>query len=353
MKMRGLSLFTGYAGIDLALLDYVDPIAYVEIEEYAQKIIAHRMADGSIPRASLLADVKNVEGKIGICDIIYGGFPCQNLSVSGHGDGIYGDRSILFFEVIRLAKEIQPSFIFLENVPAIRTRGLEEVVKALAEIRYDCRWLCLSASEVGANHKRERWFPLAHANSDGNIQEITGSDGKTGEVPELDREKNSTAGEPSGTNNEKRGHALCGHEISDSDSGELREQQGRRRGQSGNRTSESEYDGDQESVADSDGARLERFGELRSDRAKRQQAHWRVGDSCLDSGEMWWKFEPPIHRVVNGTSLGLDEIIPTTKEFRKERIKACGNGVVPLQVRKAFEILMGLDDYLSPAEDLL
>lgn len=69
--MMALSLFTGYGGIDLALQEYItEVVAYVEIEEYAQKIIAYRMADGSLPRASIIADVKNVKGNVGGCDIL-------------------------------------------------------------------------------------------------------------------------------------------------------------------------------------------------------------------------------------------------------------------------------------------
>jgi DNA (cytosine-5)-methyltransferase 1 len=64
-----------------------------------------------------------------------------------------------------LAEEIKPSFIFLENVPAIRTRGLERVVEELSAARYDCRWGVISAFDVGAPHKRERWFLLANTNS--------------------------------------------------------------------------------------------------------------------------------------------------------------------------------------------
>jgi DNA (cytosine-5)-methyltransferase 1 len=95
-------------------------------------------------------------------DIIGGGFPCQDLSVAGAGKGLDGERSGLFFEIVRLIRECNPRFVFLENVPAIRTRGGERVVKELASIGYDCRWTTLSASAVGAPHKRERWFLLAH-----------------------------------------------------------------------------------------------------------------------------------------------------------------------------------------------
>lgn len=158
-------MFTGYGGIDIALEGYVtDVLAYVEIEEYAQRIIAQRMADGSLKRAPILADVRNIRGKIGDCEIIYGGFPCQDISVAGLGRGLDGERSRLFYEIIRLTKEIRPNFVFLENVPAIRTRGLDKVIKSFTEIRYDCRWTIVSASSVGAQHRRERWFFLAHNN---------------------------------------------------------------------------------------------------------------------------------------------------------------------------------------------
>jgi DNA (cytosine-5)-methyltransferase 1 len=65
-----------------------------------------------------------------------------------------------------LTQEIQPKFIFLENVPAITTRGGVQVVQSLAEIGYDCRWCTLCASQFGAPHKRERWFLLAYSRSE-------------------------------------------------------------------------------------------------------------------------------------------------------------------------------------------
>lgn len=242
--MKALSLFTGYGGIDLALQDYIgEVVAYVEIEEYAQKIIAYRMADGLIPRAPILADVKNVEGQIGDCDIIYGGFPCQDISVAGNGKGLAGERSGLFYEIIRLTKEIRPAFVFLENVPAIRTRGLEQVIKEFTEVGYDCRWTCLSAASVGANHKRERWFLLANSNSPRQMQDASQS------------EKRINNFELTGTSYIRR---------------------------------------------------------------------W-------DNAKNWWKIEPSVGRVVDECA------------FRVDRIKALGNGVVPLQVKTAFELLIGID----------
>jgi DNA (cytosine-5)-methyltransferase 1 len=160
--LNGLSLFSGYGGIDLALREYVRPIMYCDIEAYAQAILVSRMDEQSIPFAPIWDDVTKLDGKQfnGLVDIIYGGFPCQDISVAGKGAGLEGQRSGLFREIIRICTEASPQFIFLENVPAIRTRGSIEVQEALASIGYDTRWCTLSAAEVGANHKRERWFCL-------------------------------------------------------------------------------------------------------------------------------------------------------------------------------------------------
>lgn len=158
-------MFSGCGGLDLAIQDLGEPIAYVEIEEYAQKIIAYRMADGSLKRAPILADVKNVRGSLGVCDLIIGGFPCQDISVAGNRAGLEGKRSGLFYEIIRLTKEIRPKFVFVENVEGIRTKGLREVTRAFADLGYDVRWTRVSAKEVGANHRRNRFFGLAYSDN--------------------------------------------------------------------------------------------------------------------------------------------------------------------------------------------
>jgi DNA (cytosine-5)-methyltransferase 1 len=123
---------------------------------------------GHISSAPIWDDIRTFPDifQPGFIDIIFGGFPCQDISVAGSGQGLAGERSGLFFEIIRLVREIQPPFIFLENVPAIRTRGLDTVLKEFAKARYDCRWTMLSAADVGAPHKRERWFLLARRRPD-------------------------------------------------------------------------------------------------------------------------------------------------------------------------------------------
>jgi DNA (cytosine-5)-methyltransferase 1 len=125
------------------------------------------MSEGKLPYAPIWDNVSTLRGEqLPTIDIIYGGFPCQDISCAGNRVGLGGERSGLFYHIARLIKETNPKFVFLENVPAIRTRGLNGVAQTLTDIGYDCRWTIVSAKEVGACHLRKRWFMLAHANSE-------------------------------------------------------------------------------------------------------------------------------------------------------------------------------------------
>lgn len=165
--MYGLDLFSGIGGLTKALEGYVMPVAYCENERYAQAVLLSRMARRELPTAPIWDDVRSLTGPMLPVqpDIIYGGFPCQDISVAGRGAGLGGGRSGLFFEIVRLVSEIRPQFVFLENVSAITVRGAERVVGELCRLRYDCRWGILSAADVGAVHRRERWWLLARDRS--------------------------------------------------------------------------------------------------------------------------------------------------------------------------------------------
>ena len=168
--MNGLDLFAGIGGISLALREWVRPITYCEIDPFCQGVLLSRMAEGRLPKAPIFEDVCSLTGGhfAGDIDIIYGGFPCQDISIAGHGKGLEGERSGLFFQIVRLAKEIQPTFIFLENTKGILSNGGIEVIESLASIGYSTRWITKSCKEVGSPQNRERWFCLAY------------SDGKSG-----------------------------------------------------------------------------------------------------------------------------------------------------------------------------
>ncbi len=165
--INGLDLFSGIGGLSLALAPWVRPVAYCEIDKYDQSVLLHQMFRGSIALAPIWDDVcKLHDFNLPPIEIIYGGFPCQDISVAGSGAGLEGERSGLVFEALRLVREIKPRIVFFENVPAIRTRGAEAICKVLAREGYDCRWTTISAAEVGAPHTRKRWFLLAYANGE-------------------------------------------------------------------------------------------------------------------------------------------------------------------------------------------
>lgn len=162
--LHGLDLFSGIGGLTVALAPWVLPVAYCENDRYATAVLLDRMANGKIPLAPIWDDVRTLQGdNLPSVDMVYGGFPCQDISVAGAGKGLEGERSGLFFEIMRLADEVRPRFLFLENVPAITARGLGRVLGELSTRGYSARWTMLSAAEVGALHKRKRWWLLAYS----------------------------------------------------------------------------------------------------------------------------------------------------------------------------------------------
>ena len=115
-----------------------------------------------------------------------------------------GERSGLFFEILRIADETKAPFIFLENVTNIRTKGAERVCKELAERGYDCRWCNISASDVGALHKRERWFLLAYSDDSKRGQQKPRGISKEASETASEWEDDNTPGVTSGTSQIRR-----------------------------------------------------------------------------------------------------------------------------------------------------
>ena len=92
--------------------------------------------------------------------------PCQDISVAGKAAGINGKRSGLWSEFARIIGEIRPRFVVIENVPALKTRGLDVVLADLAARGYDAEWQCIPASAFGAFHRRDRIWIVAYPNSE-------------------------------------------------------------------------------------------------------------------------------------------------------------------------------------------
>ena len=158
MQLTFGSLFAGIGGFDLGFERAGFECRWqVEIDNYATKILEKHWPKVHRQRDIRECNANNLER----VDCIIGGFPCQDISYAGRGAGLDGERSGLFFEAIRLVRELQPRAIVLENVAALLTRGLDRVLGTLAEIGYDAEWHCIPAAAVGAPHIRDRVFVIA------------------------------------------------------------------------------------------------------------------------------------------------------------------------------------------------
>ena len=168
--MDAISLFSGYGGFELglkmALGDQYRTVCYVENDPYAQRVLEARMRDGHLDKAPVWDDINTFDGKPwrGRADLVHGGFPCQDLSTAGRRAGLDGDRSGLWWEMLRCVREVGPRYVLIENVAGILTGGSAgTVVGELAGLGYDAKWHMLPAAAVGAPHLRWRWWCLAHA----------------------------------------------------------------------------------------------------------------------------------------------------------------------------------------------
>ncbi|MGC0152756.1 DNA cytosine methyltransferase [Chromobacterium vaccinii] len=165
--MNELALFGGAGGGILGghLLGW-RTICAVERDAYAAQVLAQRQTDGCLAPFPIWSDVCSFDGRpwAGLVDVVSGGFPCQDISAAGRGAGIEGERSGLWAEMARIIGEVQPRFVLLENSPLLVGRGLALVVGDLAQMGFDAEWACLSASDLGAPHKRDRIWLAAVAN---------------------------------------------------------------------------------------------------------------------------------------------------------------------------------------------
>jgi DNA (cytosine-5)-methyltransferase 1 len=162
--LRELALFAGVGGGILGghLLGWTTVCA-VENDPYCINVLLQRQKDGCLPGFPIWDDIRTFDGRPfrGHVDVITGGFPCTDISCAGKGQGITGENSKLFFEMLRIIEEVRPTFVFAENAKELRTKGIGIVLAGLARLGYDARWGVLGARHVGANHWRKRMWVVA------------------------------------------------------------------------------------------------------------------------------------------------------------------------------------------------
>ena len=160
--MKTLDLFSGIGGFALAASwvwgDDLDLQGFCEIDSYCQKVLKK-----NFPDVPIYSDITELQPEwFDDIDLLTGGFPCQDISAAGKGEGIEGERSGLWFEMLRLISGIRPRYALIENVPMLLHRGLGRVICDLASIGYDAEWQIISAADLGAPHLRKRIWIVAY-----------------------------------------------------------------------------------------------------------------------------------------------------------------------------------------------
>ena len=290
--LRELALFAGAGGGILGgkLLGW-RTVCAVEWEPYPASVLCARQNDGFLPPFPIWDDVQTFEGKPwrGIVDVVSGGFPCQDISVAGKGTGITGERSGMWKHMARIISEVQPKYVFVENSPMLTVRGLGTVLGDLSEMGFNAEWGVISAAAVGAPHQRDRIWILGSNTSEQRWNKRFG-------------------------NREER-HIL--HNLNGDAAQGKSEWHGRKCWSGALSTN----------VANSRSIRQQGQGEYEQPINPTQDCYWQADYVKSIGRPEQWAVEPNVGRVANGVAARVD------------RLKAIGNGQVPLCAATAWKVL--------------
>jgi DNA (cytosine-5)-methyltransferase 1 len=160
-RLRIGSLCTGYGGLDMAVARVFGGrlVWCADNDRHVATLLDSRYPD--VPN---LGDLTRIDWRTAeSADIVAAGFPCQDISYNGLGAGIEkGARSGIWKNIVTGLRLLRPKLVIVENVAAIRHRGLDRVLGDLAELGYYAVWTSIRASDIGAPHRRERVFILGY-----------------------------------------------------------------------------------------------------------------------------------------------------------------------------------------------
>jgi DNA (cytosine-5)-methyltransferase 1 len=314
-----LALCSGYGGLELGLQLATSGAArcvcYVEREASAASVLVKEMEAAWLAPAPIWGDLATFDGKPwrGVVDCITAGFPCQPFSAAGKRAGT-ADPRWLWPVVARVIEEVNPSLVFLENVPGLRKKGLRDVLQDLATIGFNAEWGCVKASDLGAPHIRRRLFILGFRERD-RLEQLVGAEVLSGPYCFASGVA-AKRGELEPPIGEHADPLHLGPDVGNADGQrELREpgnelERQERKGRNG-------FSDSSEDVGGANGANVEGCW-----------PPWRTTDAA--SGD-WPKDEPEpgICRKAYGGAVGMDH-----------RLRMLGNGVVPVVAAYAFRALV-------------
>ena len=307
--MKLLDTFAGIGGFSYAaekLVGGFETTQFIEINPYCQKILNKHWS-----HVPIHDDITTFTAKSGEFDIITGGFPCQDISVAGLQKGITKEtRSGLFYELIRVIRMVRPKYVVLENVAAILNRGLDIVLRELSEAGYDAEWAVISASSVGACHRRSRWWLVAYPNSKQSSRTES----------EIQTRRNTTFSSFTSNPNDNGSSSSeeCGFNGETSDATQERQNQSCQ----SQRSSESRNSTTIQQTTELTYPNSERLQGLRGEyelqeSCKERTFTWRHSGITLNPNWKGYKSKPTLCRGDDGLS------------NRVDRLKALGNSIVP------------------------
>ena len=309
-KLQHLDLFSGIGGFSLGLetAGLANTVAFCDIDKYCHKVLNKHW-----PQVPIFSDIKELNYEtlrsngINNIDIITGGYPCQPFSVAGRKKGEEDPRH-LWPEYFRLVKELRPTWVIGENVSGHIKLGLDTVLEDLESEGYSTRTFSISASGVGANHKRERVWIMAHSN-DARDRTSRHEINKDGEkiIKEWQEQSQFKSGRQSQNMENSRRSLREGTEFERTNANETKE---------GNADQSERSSGTSEfNVADSERERLQRSEQYETHQ-RETETQFSAAQSFETTG-LHWSVEPDVGRVAHG--------IPN----RVDRLKSLGNSLVP------------------------
>lgn len=346
--MTHASLFSGIGGFDYAaaLLGWIN-IFDCEIDAFCRKVLEYHFPN-SVHYGDITKQIfKEWRGKI---DVLSGGFPCQPFSLAGQRKGA-DDNRYLWPQMLRVIREIRPTWVVGENVAGILTMVqpgaevevggqaslfgedyrkrvlhrqeyvIETICRDLEREGYAVQPLLIPACAVGAPHRRDRiWFIAHRTNAGTETMQFTGKNGiyAVGTSSHTDGDRYTSCGTSCRIEKERRERAAM----------------------SGQREGRCErfngLDGFSRIAADPYGKRQKYGNDQRTER-------WSEPDERFKtqySSSIWEKFptQSPICSGDDGLSGRLDGI--TFSKWRQESVKAYGNAIVP---QVAYEIFKAIE----------
>lgn len=352
-KLKTIGFCSGYLGIERGLElagVAVQPLAYCEIEAYVVANLLAKMEAGQLVPVPIWPNAESfpVGGLQGKVDLFTGGFPCQPFSAAGKV-GADSDPRHLFPSFKRFIEAVKPGRIFLENVGNIATAKLKSrqwsdplgtpvllhVCRELERLGYCVEAGLFTAEEVGAPHRRERWFIYGELGNPSGVREY----GSRLAVPGEPQSKKYEPGDPSGEDVAVSPDNRCRERTREGTRDIHRIQKPERSGR--------EIERCDRELAHPCCTRSQKPGNTREVQASATTSSatttgkdykWpaRPGESQFIWEAPRTVSKPNMGRTTNGNTSKLD---PTT--HRVDRLRLCGNGVVPQTAAKAWLTLCG------------